>query len=444
MIFHRLRRFYALIFFLPISAFAQSSTSSSSWNAWIYQTPAGWQTQETPPALVLVPEGASSVNEMRLLAAEPTQESLSQWFDNAVRRQASTLSSFHLNAVQQGTTVHGKPKIYVTGQGVTPKGQKLVISYMGLLTKDGQGLLMETRFDPMSAFRYLGVYGQFVRSLEPGTAPKSSPERTAKRPIPRTESNPGDGNRRSRENDQPAKPNPPTAGPSDGDPPSASNTNGHGIYDWFGSFYNTILPGPNYTISTSMVWTFYRFFPNGYVYEGVPAGTDPATITCPGEVKTGEAKTGEVKGGQCKTYTIAGNTLTIAGEKPHEFAEEGAGIKIDGKVNNRVRRAGKPLNGRWETSSGGGILATVALSQHMLTLRPDGTFSIEGSTGVSTPNAASYSSSAYSGRYKAHDYTIEFDYASGRVVRQSFLLPYADDNVFLVGNAMYFVPTTKS
>ena len=35
---------------------------------------------------------------------------------------------------------------------------------------------------------------------------------------------------------------------------------------------------------------------------------------------------------------------------------------------------------------------------------------------------------------------FEFDYSNGRVDRQSFLLPYTDSNVFLVGSAMYFVP----
>ena len=105
-----------------------------------------------------------------------------------------------------------------------------------------------------------------------------------------------------------------------------------------------------------------------------------------------------------------------------------------------MRRGDQPLNGRWKTSAGGGVLTTVALSQHMLTLRPDGTFSIEGNTGVSAPNVAGYGSSAYTGHYKTHGYTIEFDYSNGRVDRQSFLLPYTDNNVFLVGSAMYFVP----
>lgn len=120
---------------------------------------------------------------------------------------------------------------------------------------------------------------------------------------------------------------------------------------------------------------------------------------------------------------------------------DGNSIKIDGTDNNRVRRADKPFNGCWKTSSGGGLLTTVTLSQHMLTLRPDGTFFIEGSTGVSGSNMAAYGSSANSGYYKTSGYTIEMDYANGRVVRQSFLLPYSDDNVFLIGDSMYFVPT---
>ena len=191
------------------------------------------------------------------------------------------------------------------------------------------------------------------------------------------------------------------------------------------------MPGPNFTISTSMVWTFYRFFPNGYLYEGMPSNTDPGAINCPAIVK----------GGKCHRYSITGNTLTIEGEKPHTFARDGGDIKIDNSTSSRVRRADRPMNGTWKTSSGGGILTTVTLSQHTLTLRPDGTFSIEGGTGVSGANVAAYGSSAMGGHYKTSGYTIEFDYANGRVVHQSFLLPYPDDKVFLIGDSMYFTPS---
>lgn len=425
-----------------LPAVAQNAQSTPQWNGWFYYGPAGWKAQATAEALVFTPEQPGSLNRMRLLAPEPMQGTLSEWFMNVSRREASSYRSFHLNAVQQGSTAHGKPKIYCTGQAVTAQGQQLVISYMGIESLDGKGLLMATEFETLSSFRYLGTYGAFVRSLEPGTAGRSiaerrggdkpAAERPANRPQPAHDSNePAPGSRHHRETDQTDKPNPncaPSAPQGDGAPTALM---GHGLYDWFGSFYTSIMPGPNSTISQTMDWTFYRFFPNGYVYEGLPAGTDPETIACPGVVK----------GGRCKTYSISGNTLTIAGEKPHTFRQENGGITIDGKINNRVRRADRPMNGRWETSSGGGLMTTVTLSQHMLTLRPDGRFSIDGSTGVISPNASAYNSSALSGHYKTHGYTIELDYSNGKVVHQSFLLPYSDDKVFLIGSAMYFVPS---
>lgn len=206
------------IWFAGMSALAQAP-ASQSWNGWFYQTPPGWQAQPTPKEMDFVPAQAGPINRMRLLAAEPVQGSLSDWFMNVTRREASAFRNFHLNAVQQGTTVHGKPKVYCTGQAVTQSGQQVVISYMGVLSLDGQGLLMVSEFETLSSFRYLGAYGKFIGSLEPGTAPKLGPDRTAKRPSTGHENNgPGPGTRHKRETDQTDKPG---SGPSTPVPPTS-------------------------------------------------------------------------------------------------------------------------------------------------------------------------------------------------------------------------------
>lgn len=428
-----------LVLFLAAVSLLRGQTPAS-WQGWTYQAPPGWTTQETPEALVLSP-GAPGTNRVRLLAPQPVSGDLGHWFAAAVAQQAASLRGFRLGSVKPARTTGGAPTLTATAQATTAAGQRVILSYLGVLSTNGQGLLMEAQFDQLGVFRNLRPYGALVKSLEPGAAPPPSQtaqalSTTMSPPAPGAVPGAGASNTGRRPGGASHAPTSGWQGNTElavttGPPPPPPT--GHDLYDWFGSFYNSVMPGPNFTISTIMVWEFFRFFPNGYVYEGMPAGIDPAAIHC-----TGPA---QLKGGQCKRYTLSGATLTIEGEKPHTFALTDGGIKVDGTDKNRVRPATQPMNGTWKTSSGGGLLTTVTLSQHLLTLRPDGSFSIQGSTGVSGANVAAYGSSAYSGRYKLNGYTIEMDYNNGRVVKQSFLLPYPDDKVFLIGDSMYFVPT---
>lgn len=214
---HRLQQRFVLAFLLTAAAlahgvFAQTSgashaANSESWNAWYYQTPSGWQSHATPEAMVFTPQQPGSLNRMRLLAPEPMQGTLSEWFMNVSRREASGYKSFHLNSVQQGSTVHGKPKIYCTGQAINAQGQQLVISYMGVESQDGKGLLMATEFETLSSFRYLALYGKFVASIEPGTAERTMTNHPAKHNQPSQDANqPAPGSRHHRETDQTDKP----------------------------------------------------------------------------------------------------------------------------------------------------------------------------------------------------------------------------------------------
>jgi hypothetical protein len=395
--------------------------------------------QDTPEAMVLHPGSSGPLDRIQLFAAQPSSGSLEQWFQEAVRERSSSIQGFRPSPMKQSVTRQGTPYVFMTGQGMV-QGQKVILTYTGMKTRDGQGLLMSAQFDTMGALRNMMAYGQFTKSLEPGTAPAPAPAVASGSPAvaPPSATAPAVRNDAGGTSGRYSRPAGTTAAPpagasvtlpaATGEPPAKPN--GHDLYDWFGNFHTTLMPGPNFTLSQEMIWTFYRFFSNGYVYEGMPEGVDPGAINCPTVVK----------GGRCKQYTLSGTALTIEGEKPHTLAQDGGGIKIDGTSYNRVRRADRPMNGRWETSAGGGLLTTVTLSQHMLTLRPDGSFLITGSTGVSGSNVAAYGSSAYSGHYKLNGYTIEFDYANGRVVQQSILLPYPDDNAFLIGSALYFVP----
>jgi hypothetical protein len=202
-----LKRIGAGIVLVSATAMAQTAPSSESWGAWYYRTPPGWHAEGTPAALVLVPEQSNPLNKMWLLPPEPMQGSLPDWFQNVTQREVRVYKNYHLNAMQQGTTMHGKAKVFCTGQGITQDGQQVVISYMGLMSLDGQGLLLETQFETMSSFRYLGAYAQFVKSIEPGSAPKAAEEHPAKKTQPAHESNsPSQGGKHKHESDQTNQP----------------------------------------------------------------------------------------------------------------------------------------------------------------------------------------------------------------------------------------------
>lgn len=183
---------------------ATHAANAERWNGWYYLTPAGWHAQATPEAMVFTPAQPGSLNRMRLLAPEPMQGTLSDWFMNVSRREASGYKSFHLNSAQQASTVHGKPRIYCTGQAINAQGQQLVISYEGIESLDGRGLLMVTEFETLSSFRYLATYGRFVASLEPGLVEHAAMNRPAKRSQDANQPDPG--SQHHRETDQTNKP----------------------------------------------------------------------------------------------------------------------------------------------------------------------------------------------------------------------------------------------
>ncbi|MFC5862724.1 hypothetical protein ACFPT7_10520 [Acidicapsa dinghuensis] len=192
-------------------AFSQGSSAShaansETWNGWYYQTPAGWHAQATPEAMVFIPAQPGSLNRMRLMAPEPMWGTLSEWFMNVSRREASGYKSFHLNSAQQASTVHGKPRVYCTGQAINAQGQQLVISYEGIESLDGKGLLMATEFETLSSFRYLATYGRFVASLEPGTVEHAMANHSARRNPSQDANQPPPGSQHHRETDQTNKP----------------------------------------------------------------------------------------------------------------------------------------------------------------------------------------------------------------------------------------------
>ncbi len=211
---HRLRQILVIAFLLTAAALAHSALgqtagashapNSESWNGWYYQTPSSWHAQVTPEAMVFTPAQPGSLNRMRLLAPEPMQGTLSEWFMNVARREASGYKSFHLNSVQQASTAHGKPRVYCTGQAINAQGQQLVISYEGIESLDGKALLMATEFETMSSFRYLALYGKFVASLEPGSAERATTNHPAK--SSQDANQPEPGSRHHRETDQTDKP----------------------------------------------------------------------------------------------------------------------------------------------------------------------------------------------------------------------------------------------
>ena len=88
-----------------------------------------------------------------------------------------------------------------------------------------------------------------------------------------------------------------------------------------GLFYGYDLVSQG-TFSTSEP-RFYRFFPNGYVFDGVPEG-DPADIDCTRTKPNGAPF--------CDTYQVSSGLIRIEDSDPVPFSLDGAVPILDGEA----------------------------------------------------------------------------------------------------------------
>ena len=194
-----------------------------------------------------------------------------------------------------------------------------------------------------------------------------------------------------------------------------------------------------------MAPTFYRFFPDGYVFIGTPEG-DPNEIDC-GRTKPNGAPL-------CATYHARGNFITVADEGEVDtlpFALDGTVPAIDGVTMNPVLPS--PVNSlsgvywyNYFSSSGFcGAFSTCSSTYYEsnLDLRPDNTFTHftdsqnlhSSDTALGSTSVSAYGNDADSGTYTVQGNVIEFRYNNGRVDKNFFYL--IDPEYFMIGEQEY-------
>ncbi len=184
---------------------------------------------------------------------------------------------------------------------------------------------------------------------------------------------------------------------------------------------------------------FYRFFPNGYVFDGAPEG-DPADIDCTRTKPNGAPF--------CDTYAVSNGLIRIGNADPEPFSLDGAVPVISGEAltpvaANTVTR----LDGLFWANAGSSFgfcgpfsMCSSSYSEWNYDFKPDNTFSYASSSqslsSMSSPLGDTYTS-AYGNSDDAGTYTIqgnviEFRFGNGKVERDFITVSGPDS--FIMGD----------
>jgi hypothetical protein len=185
-----------------------------------------------------------------------------------------------------------------------------------------------------------------------------------------------------------------------------------------------------------LCWSFYYFFPNGYVYTEEPDGP-LEEIDCTRTLPNGEPL--------CDVYTLEGNSIFFREGERKPFAQMADGLSIDGGDYSKIPVLGNiTLNGEFRAFSyvaaAGGQGGTAI--EKTFFFNPDGTFRRDGFVGASftttdtgtsmgTPTAGVTvsSESSNSGTYQIQGNTLMLNFNDGQTVKEFFfLMPDTDPN----------------
>jgi hypothetical protein len=185
-----------------------------------------------------------------------------------------------------------------------------------------------------------------------------------------------------------------------------------------------------------LCWSFYYFFPNGYVYTEEPDGP-LEEIDCTRTKPNGEPV--------CDVYTLQGNSIIFRDGVPKPFAQTSDGLSIDEGNYNKIWPVGDiKLDGEFRAFS---YIAAVGgqggtAIEKTFTFYPDGTFTRDGFVGASfsttdtgtslgTPTAGVTvsSESSNSGTYQIQGNTLILNFNDRQVVKEFFfVMPGEDPN----------------
>jgi hypothetical protein len=211
-----------------------------------------------------------------------------------------------------------------------------------------------------------------------------------------------------------------------------------GLYKYYSSDYSlgpdgTVIPEP----------PVYRyFFPDGYVYQG---SLGHEAVNCASTFIEG-----------CDTYSVSGSTISFGDGQTSSLSQSGETLFIDDQEWTFVEPESFTLEGSYESSFGGSDFLSVTT----LTFRDDGTFTLDGATGVvssdtqtfgdtnatggqseTTTTATASGGSSQNGTYVIRDNNLVLTYADGRVETLAFdYSESAEDGVYgvYVGGTLYY------
>ncbi len=371
---------------LSSSAFAQQQ----QFREWTFEVPAGWQFTTPNDSALLTPSNArpGSVY-IKLFPEQTISGDLQSWLEAQATQDSQGLPMLRNMPVGRAQTANTSALQKMIAVQLN-NGEKAVRMYVGQSPSPGRGALLLFHAEVSVAGAYTPVLNRFIDSIRfSGTQAALPP------PVVRN-------------------------------PNSGSSLNG-----WYVGSHQRFVPGPNFTFTYKLVWDYYRFFPDGWVYTSFPQSSLDS-ISCP------QSGTGE---GKCEQYTIQGKTIAIGRSRPSSFEiippDE---IKISGNPAWPLRPIQNVPSGTYQAVNGSGIMGTASLSVKEITFLSDGTFHSAGSTGVisvsqgggSTASAAAHRQAEGAGNYRVNGFELELKYNNGQAVKERILAPSDNDMGLLV------------
>ncbi|MEW6732657.1 MAG: hypothetical protein AB1489_15115 [Acidobacteriota bacterium] len=184
---------------------------------------------------------------------------------------------------------------------------------------------------------------------------------------------------------------------------------------------------------TRVVQTYYLFFPDGRLYNGLPKGGSIDNFDFDAASKSSP--------NICGYYRIEGNKIAInwlaeRAAQSLEFQRIKDGITINKVRYDEVKRYNGPIIGTYSISNyfnlSGGVATGSASSTIFITFGSDGRFTEQGfaNSGVATANSRTTTNinSRGSGTYQISNYTLQLNYDDGRKENCTFFVYPGNEN----------------
>ncbi|MEW6732481.1 MAG: hypothetical protein AB1489_14225 [Acidobacteriota bacterium] len=382
-------------FLFAVIGCAQVKSSSAPESSSLrFNTPTGWQRIDRPEGTLLRPADTSQGVIITVLPGEALKgKSFRTVFEQALVDAHKGLKVTTFLATESGRNSDGYDTLasgVITDDG---KGQQLFRYYLGLSDGSSIHMIVYVANNKDAFVKYQPVVKEFINGTTLNVAKKSLPSSIDR-----------------------------------------SSGSGNGIS---GLFTRTEtrqqLNIRTNLFETRVVQTYYLFFPDGRLYNGLPKGGsidnfdfDAATKTSPNI---------------CGYYRIEGNKIAInwLGERAAQsldFQRIKDAITINKIRYDEVKRYNGLIAGTYSISNyfnlSGGVATGSASSTIFITFGSDGRFTEQGfaNSGVATSNSRTSTNinSRGSGTYRINNYTLQLNYDDGRKESCTFFVYPGNEN----------------